>query len=72
MATQAEKINKLDKEIALIQKDISVIKNNHLKHIETDIKKINYVLWSVGILVLSNLIILLRDILLWIYLQYSY
>ncbi len=64
MATQAEKINKLDKEIALIQKDISVIKNNHLKHIETDIKKINYVLWSVGILVLSNLIILLRDILL--------
>lgn len=64
MATQAEKINKLDKEIALIQKDIAVIKNNHLKHIETDIKKINYVLWSVGILVLSNLIILLRDILL--------
>ncbi len=63
MATQSEKINKLDKEIALIQKDIHVIKNNHLKHIETDIKKINYVLWSVGILVLSNLIILLRDIL---------
>tara|TARA_R100001460_G_C3424974_1_gene161420 strand:+ start:51 stop:245 length:195 start_codon:yes stop_codon:yes gene_type:complete len=64
MATQAEKINKLDKEIALIQKDISVIKNNHLKHIEADIKKINYVLWSVGILVFSNLLILLRDILL--------
>ena len=64
MATQSEKINKLDKEIALIQKDIHVIKNNHLKHIETDIKKINYVLWSVGILVLSNLIILLRDIIL--------
>ncbi len=63
MATQSEKINKLDKEIALIQKDIHVIKNNHLRHIETDIKKINYVLWSVGILVLSNLIILLRDIL---------
>ena len=62
MATQSEKINKLDKEIALIQKDIHVIKNNHLRHIETDIKKINYVLWSVGILVLSNLIILLRDI----------
>ena len=61
MATQSEKINKLDKEIALIQKDIYVIKNNHLRHIETDIKKINYVLWSVGILVLSNLIILLRD-----------
>lgn len=61
MPTQAEKINKLDKEIALVQKDIAMIKNNHLKHIETDIKKINYVLWTVGILVLSNLIILVRD-----------
>ena len=61
MPTQAEKINKLDKEIALVQKDIAIIKNNHLKHIETDIKKINYVLWTVGILVLSNLIILVRD-----------
>ena len=61
MPTQAEKINKLDKEIALVQKDIAIIKNNHLKHIEADIKKINYVLWTVGILVLSNLIILVRD-----------
>ena len=40
MATQAEKINKLDKEIALIQKDISVIKNNHLKHMHEDIDKL--------------------------------
>jgi hypothetical protein len=64
MATQADKINKLDKEIALVQKDIKVIKENHLKHIEADIKQINYVLWTVGILVLSNLVILLRDLIL--------
>ena len=64
MATQSDKINKLDKEISLIKKDIDIIKNNHLKHIETDIKKINYVLWTVGVLVFSNLLILLRDILL--------
>ena len=34
MATQAEKINKLDKEVSLIQKDIEIIKSNHLFHIE--------------------------------------
>lgn len=64
MPTQSEKINKLDKEIALVQKDIAIIKNNHLKHIEEEIKKINYILWTVGILVLSNLVILVRNIIL--------
>ena len=61
MPRQADKINKLDKEVSLIQKDIEIIKKNHLKHIEADIKKINYVLWSVGILVLSNLIMIVRE-----------
>ena len=62
MATQAEKINKLDKEVSLIQKDIEIIKSNHLFHIEKSIAQINKVLWTVGILVFSNLIILLRDL----------
>ena len=64
MATQSEKINKLDKEIALIQKDIHVIKNNHLVHLEQKINQNSKVLWTVGVLVFSNLIILLRDIIL--------
>ena len=64
MATQSEKITKLDKEVSLIKKDIEIIKSNHLKHIEADIKQINYVLWTVGVLVLSNLVILLRDLIL--------
>lgn len=59
-----ELIVKLDKEVALIKKDIDVIKNNHLSHIEKDIKTINVVLWSVGFAVFSNLLILLRDIIL--------
>jgi len=62
MATQVEKINKLDKEVSLIQKDIEIIKSNHLFHIEKSIAHINKVLWTVGILVFSNLIILLRDL----------
>ena len=56
MATQSEKINKLDKDILLIKKDIEVIKNNHLTHIESDISMIKKVMWSVGFLVFSNLL----------------
>tara|TARA_R100000654_G_scaffold11904_2_gene25880 strand:+ start:1436 stop:1630 length:195 start_codon:yes stop_codon:yes gene_type:complete len=64
MATQSEKINKLDKDIALIKQELNTVKNNHLYHLEKKVDTINKVLWSVGILVLSNLLILLRDILL--------
>jgi len=64
MATQSEKITKLDKEVSLIQKDIQIIKTNHLRHIEKSIDRIDKVLWTIGILVFSNLIILLRDLIL--------
>ena len=64
MATQAEKINKLDKEVAIIKKDIEIIKTNHLVHLDKRLLSVQKVLWTVGILVFSNLIILLRDILL--------
>jgi len=61
MATQGDKINKLNLEVELIKKDISIIKNNHLKHIEKDIKQINYVLWTVGFSVFTSLILLIRE-----------
>jgi hypothetical protein len=64
MATQTEKINKLDKEVAIIKKDIEVIKTNHLKHLDLKLRSVEKVLWTVGVLVFSNLIILCRDILL--------
>ena len=64
MATQAEKITKLDKEVSLIQKDIQIIKTNHLRHIEKSIDRIDKVLWTIGVLVFSNLLILLRDLIL--------
>jgi len=64
MATQSEKITKLDKEVSLIQKDIQIIKTNHLKHIEKSIDRIDKVLWTIGVLVFSNLLILLRDLIL--------
>lgn len=64
MATQSEKITKLDKEVSLIQKDIQIIKTNHLHHIEKSIDRIDKVLWTIGVLVFSNLLILLRDLIL--------
>lgn len=64
MATQSEKINKLDKDIALIKQELRTVKNNHLYHLEKKVDLNMKVLWTVGILVFSNLIILLRDILL--------
>ena len=64
MATQSEKINKLDKEIALIQKDIQVIKTNHLKHIEADIRNIKIVGYTVAVGVFSQLFMIIKDLLL--------
>lgn len=61
MTSQAEKINRLDKEVALIKKDIQLIMNNHLAHIQNDLTRINRVLWSVGFLLLTHLIILVKD-----------
>ena len=64
MATQTEKINKLDKEVSLIQKDIEVIKTNHLKHIEADIRNIKLVGYTVAVGVFSQLFMLLKELLL--------
>tara|TARA_Y100001972_G_scaffold28801_1_gene35446 strand:+ start:984 stop:1235 length:252 start_codon:yes stop_codon:yes gene_type:complete len=61
--TNKELINKLDKEIALIKKDISVIKENHLYHIEKSIKSIQTIMWTVGFAVFTNLILLVRNLL---------
>ena len=63
MVKQSEKINKLDKEVAIIKKDIELIKTNHLKHLDDKLRSVQKVLWTVGVLVFSNLIILLRDLL---------
>jgi len=63
MAKQIDKINKLDKEVAIIKKDIELIKTNHLKHLDDKLRSVQKVLWTVGVLVFSNLIILLRDLL---------
>jgi len=63
VATQAEKLNKLDKEVAVISERIRLIESNHLKHIEADILSIKRVLWSVGFLLLTQFIVIIKDLL---------
>jgi hypothetical protein len=63
VTTQAEKINNLDKQVAVISERIRIIETNHLKHIEADIASIKRVLWSVGFLLFTQLIIVIKDIL---------
>ena len=63
MTTQAEKLNKLDKEVAIISERIKLIELNHLKHIEADILSIKRVLWSVGFLLLTQFIVIIKDLL---------
>lgn len=56
MTLDAEKLAKLDKEVAVISERLNTIQNNHLAHIEKDMNTIKKVLWSVGFLVFSNLL----------------
>ena len=51
-------------DIKLINKDIDVIKNNHLFHIQKSISNINKIIWTVGILVFAELILLLKHFIL--------
>ena len=56
--TQVEVDTKaIQTDVRLIQKDISVIKTNHLKHIEEDVKKIDMTMWAILLLLIASLFI---------------
>ena len=54
---QSDRITKIETDVKLIQKDITVIKNNHLKHIEDDVKKIDMRFWAVLIILVASVFI---------------
>tara|TARA_Y100000389_G_C17204516_1_gene385317 strand:+ start:32 stop:223 length:192 start_codon:yes stop_codon:yes gene_type:complete len=56
-------VQKLDKEVAIINEKLDMLENNHLAHIKKDIDRILYVLGAVGLAVLGELFILLNKIL---------
>ena len=39
-----------------IYNKIDIIQNNHLKHLEKDISKLNYILWAIGFMVLTQFV----------------
>ena len=41
---------------------IDNIEKNHLSHIEKEIKKLNFVLWSIGFAVFANVLIAIRNL----------
>ena len=56
MTPDQEKLANLDKQVAVISERLNTIQNNHLAHIESDMRMVKKVMWSVGFLVFSNLL----------------
>ena len=55
-------IEKIKGEIKLINQTINVIKDNHLVHLDQKINTLNRVMWTVGVMVFGQLIILLKNL----------
>ena len=49
-------ITELKSEIKILSERISIIKDNHLKHIEEKINTINRVMYTIGVMVLGQLL----------------
>ena len=58
--SQSDKINKLDKDVALIAQEVKTIKNNHLVHLDQKISNINKILIAVTFFIITELLILVR------------
>ncbi len=58
--TQSDKINKLDKDVALIAQEVKTIKDNHLVHLDQKISNINKILIAVTFFIITELLILVR------------
>ena len=49
-------------DINLIKQSVDTIKDNHLVHLEKKVTGINRVLWTVGILIFTQLVITLKGL----------
>ena len=49
--------------IKLIQQSVDTIKDNHLVHLEKKVTGINRVLWTVGILIFTQLVLTIKTLL---------
>jgi len=49
-------ITELKSEIKILSERVAIIKDNHLKHIEEKINTINKVMYTIGVMVLGQLL----------------
>ena len=63
MTENREEILKIHGAIDLINQRIDTIENNHLKHMQKDIDRIQYVLAAVGLGVAAQVLVLVTSIL---------
>ena len=57
-------ITEVKGDIKLVNQELDSIKNNHLTHIQKSIATINKILWTVGVMIFAELVLLLRQLLL--------
>ena len=50
-------------DINLIKQSVDTIKDNHLVHLEKKVSGINRVLWTVGILIFTQLVLTIKTLL---------
>ena len=55
-------IEKIKGEIKLINQTINVIKDNHLVHLDQKVNTLNRVMWTVGVMVFGQLVIIIKNL----------
>ena len=56
-------LEKVNSEVRLCKQKLDIIETNHLWHIQKAIDRLNKVAWVVGLMVFTQLMYLVRDIL---------
>ena len=56
-------VERIRGDIKLIQQSVDTIKDNHLVHLERKVTGINRVLWTVGILIFTQLVLTIKTLL---------
>ena len=56
-------VERLRGDIKLIKQSIEVIETNHLVHLDKKVNKINNILWTVGLMIFTQLIITIKTLL---------
>ena len=54
--TTREQIISLYGQVTGVKRDLYQIKNNHLKHMQRDIDRLNYILWAIGFMVATQFV----------------